>query len=140
MGKDNQLLERAEKAFHKVAPNDHKEAPLLANIMLDPLDKELEKRGHKFARYADDFTILVKSQRAGERVLRSIISQYLQKRLKLMVNSTKSAVMKTSQNRFLGFTFKSGRIQSSAESLLKFKQKIRRLTNQNWANLFNESP
>ena len=61
-------------------------SPLLANIMLDPLDKELEKRGHKFARYADHFTILVKSQRAGERVLRSI-SQYLQKRLKLMVNS-----------------------------------------------------
>ncbi len=99
--------------------------------MLDPLDKELEKRGHKFARYADDFTILVKSQRAGERVLRSI-SQYLQNRLKLMVNSTKSSVLKTSQNQFLGFTFKFGRIQPSAKSLLSFKQRVRRLTNRNW--------
>nr|WP_239552861.1 reverse transcriptase domain-containing protein [Oceanisphaera litoralis] len=57
--------------------------------MLDSLDKELEKRGHKFARYADDFTIVVKSQRAGERILCSI-SQYLQRRLKLVVNTDKS--------------------------------------------------
>ncbi len=124
---DNQFVRESREGVPQGGPL----SPLLANIMLDPLDKELEKRGHKFARYADDFTILVKSQRAGERVLRSI-SQYLQKRLKLMVNSTKSAVMKTSQNRFLGFTFKSGRIQPSAKSLLKFKQKIRRLTNRNW--------
>ncbi|WP_269447803.1 reverse transcriptase domain-containing protein, partial [Marinomonas atlantica] len=75
--------------------------------MLDPLDKELEKRGHKFARYADDFTIVVKSQRAGERVLRSI-SQYLQNRLKLVVNTDKSRVVKTSESKFLGFTFKAG--------------------------------
>lgn len=106
-------------------------SPLLANIMLDPLDKELEKRGHKFARYADDFTILVKSQRAGERVLKSI-SRYLQHRLKLAVNTGKSHVVKTSQSQFLGFTFKSGRIQPSQKSLLKFKQKIRCLTNRNW--------
>ena len=70
--------------------------------MLDPLDKELEKRGHRFARYADDFTIVVKSQRAGDRVLRSI-SQYLQNRLKLVVNATKSRVVKTSESQFLGF-------------------------------------
>ncbi len=106
-------------------------SPLLANIMLDPLDKELEKRGHKFARYADDFTILVKSRRAGERVLRSI-SQYLQNRLQLVVNATKSRVVKTSESKFLGFTFKAGRIQWHSKSLLKFKQKIRRLTNRNW--------
>ena len=99
--------------------------------MLDPLDKVLEKRGHKFARYADDFTILVKSQRAGERVLRSI-SQYLQQRLKLVVNTSKSSVVKTSQNQFLGFTFRSGRIQPSGKSLLNFKERIRRLTNRNW--------
>jgi RNA-directed DNA polymerase len=60
--------------------------------MLDPLDKELEMRGYRFARYADDFTILVKSQRAGQRVLRSI-SHYLQKRLKLIVNTVKSRVV-----------------------------------------------
>jgi RNA-directed DNA polymerase len=85
-------------------------SPLLANIMLDPLDIELEKRGHNFARYADDFTILVKSQRAGERVLRSI-SRYLQNRFKLVVNATKSRVVKTSDSKFLGFTFRGGRIQ-----------------------------
>ena len=76
-------------------------SPLLANIMLDPLDKELEKRGHKFSRYADDFTILVKSQRAGERVLRSI-SHFIESRLKLMINVTKSGVVKTSESKFLG--------------------------------------
>lgn len=106
-------------------------SPLLANIMLDPLDKELEKRGHKFARYADDFTILVKSHRAGERVLQSI-SRYLQHRLKLVVNTTKSHVVKTSQSQFLGFTFKAGRIQWHSKTLLKFKQRIRLLTNRNW--------
>ncbi len=106
-------------------------SPLLANIMLDPLDKELEKRGHKFARYADDFTILVKSQRAGERVLKSI-SHYLKHRLKLTINTDKSRVVKTSQSQFLGFTFKAGRIQPSPKSVLKFKQEIRRLTNRNW--------
>ena len=99
--------------------------------MLDPLDKELEKRGHKFARYADDFTILVKSKRAGERVLESI-SQYLQRRLKLVVNTTKSQVVKTRQCKFLGFTFKRGRIQWHEKTLQRFKQQIRRLTNRNW--------
>jgi RNA-directed DNA polymerase len=78
--------------------------------MLDPLDKELEKRGHKFARYADDFTILVKTPRAGERVL-SNISRPLIHRLKLIVNSVKSHIVKTSESKFLGFTFKAGRIQ-----------------------------
>lgn len=106
-------------------------SPLLANIVLDPLDKELEKRGHRFARYADDFTILVKSQRAGERVLHSI-SQYLQNRLKLVVNKTKSRVVKTSESQFLGFTFRAGRIQWHPKTLLKFKQKVRYLTNRNW--------
>ena len=106
-------------------------SPLLANIMLDPLDKELEKRGHQFSRYADDFTILVKSQRAGERVLRSI-SNYLQNRLKLVVNKTKSHVVKTTESKFLGFTFRAGRIQWHPKTLLKFKQQVRRLTNRNW--------
>lgn len=106
-------------------------SPLLANIMLDPLDKELERRGHKFARYADDFTILVKSHRAGERVLKSI-STYLQNRLKLIVNTTKSRVVKTSDSKFLGFTFRSGRIQIHPKTLEKFKQQVRVLTNRNW--------
>ncbi len=106
-------------------------SPLLANIMLDPLDKELERRRHQFARYADDFTILVKSQRAGQRVLRSI-SQYLQKRLKLIVNTVKSRVVKTNESKFLGFTFRAGRIQWHSQTLQKFKQQVRRLTNRNW--------
>lgn len=78
--------------------------------MLDPLDKELERRGHQFARYADDFTILVSSQRSGERVLSSI-SRFLQNRLKLVVNAIKSRVVKARNCQFLGFTFGSGRIQ-----------------------------
>src|SRR5690606_38549038 len=65
-------------------------SPLLANILLDDLDKELERRGHRFARYADDFTILVKSQRAGERVMASV-RRFLEDTLKLEVNETKSA-------------------------------------------------
>ena len=91
-------------------------SPLLANIMLDPLDKELENRGHKFARYADDFTILVKSQRAGERVLESI-SNFVQNRLKLIVNTSKSHVVKTSQSQFLGFTFGYGHTRKHWRSL-----------------------
>ena len=106
-------------------------SPLLANIMLDPLDKELEERGHKFSRYADDFTIVVKSQRAGERVLRSV-SRYLENRLKRVVNTTKSHVVKTNECKFLGFTFQGSRIQWHPKSLHKFKQQVRRLTNRNW--------
>ena len=110
-------------------------SPLLANIMLDPLDKELEKRGHKFARYADDFTILVKSKRAGERILNSI-SNYLERRLKLIVNSDKSHVVKTSESKFLGFTFRSGRIQIHPKTLQRFKEQVRRLTNRNWGPIY----
>jgi RNA-directed DNA polymerase len=124
---DNQLYGETREGVPQGGPL----SPLLANIMLDPLDKELEMREHKFARYADDFTILVKSQRAGERVLQSI-SRYLQHRLKLVVNTTKSRVVKTSQSQFLGFTFKAGRIQWHPKTLLKFKQRVRSLTNRNW--------
>jgi len=124
---DNQLYSESREGVPQGGPL----SPLLANIMLDPLDKELEKRGHKFARYADDFTILVKSQRAGERVLHSI-SRYLENRLKLVVNTTKSRVVKTNESKFLGFTFRGGRIQWHPKTVQKFKQQIRRLTNRNW--------
>lgn len=106
-------------------------SPLLSNILLDSLDKELEHRGHYFARYADDFIILVKSQRAGKRVLYSI-SRYLETRLKLIVNTRKSQVVKVNKSKFLGFTFASGRIQWHANTLHKFKQQVRTLTNRNW--------
>jgi RNA-directed DNA polymerase len=124
---DNQLYSQTQEGVPQGGPM----SPLLANIMLDPLDKELEKRGHQFARYADDFTILVKSLRAGDRVLGSI-SRFLSHRLKLVVNTTKSHVVKTSESKFLGFTFKGGRIQWHPKTLLKFKQQVRRLTNRNW--------
>ncbi|BCE00917.1 RNA-directed DNA polymerase [Marinicellulosiphila megalodicopiae] len=106
-------------------------SPLLANIMLDPLDKELEKRGHQFSRYADDFMIVIKSQRAGERVLSSI-TKYLQNRLKLSINLKKSQVVNVKDSQFLGFTFKRGHIKWHEKTLHKFKQRIRRLTNRNW--------
>lgn len=106
-------------------------SPLLSNILLDSLDKELERRGHYFARYADDFIILVKSKRAGCRVLSSI-SRYLETRLKLVVNTTKSQVVNVSQSKFLGFTFANGRITWHSKTLQKFKQQVRLLTNRNW--------
>jgi len=124
---DNQFFSESREGVPQGGPL----SPLLANILLDSLDKELEKRGHRFARYADDFTILVKSRRAGERVLRSI-SQYLQSRLKLVINTTKSHVVKTNESRFLGFTFRRGRIHWHSKTRHKFKQEIRRLTNRNW--------
>ena len=124
---DNQLYSESREGVPQGGPL----SPLLANIMLDPLDKELEKRGHKFARYADDFTIIVKSQRAGERVLHSI-SKFLQDRLKLVVNTTKSHVVKTNDSKFLGFTFRGENIHWHPKTLLKFKQQIRQLTNRNW--------
>lgn len=124
---DNQFFHETREGVPQGGPL----SPLMANIMLDPLDKELERRGHKFARYADDFIILVKSQRAGERVLYSI-TQYLQNRLKLVINMEKSQVVKTSESKFLGFTFVNGRIKWHPKSLLKFKQRIRELTNRNW--------
>jgi len=106
-------------------------SPLLSNILLDSLDKELEHRGHQFARYADDFIILVKSKRAGERVLASV-SRYLETRLKLIVNTQKSQVVKVSQSKFLGFAFSGGRIKWHSKTLHKFKQKVRELSNRNW--------
>jgi len=124
---DNQFFHESRVGLPQGGPL----SPLLSNVMLDPLDKELERRGHRFARYADDFTILVSSQRAGERVLHSI-SQFLQNRLKLVVNTTKSHVVKAKDCQFLGFTFGFGRIQWHHSSLQNFKRKVRRLTNRNW--------
>ncbi len=83
-------------------------SPLLSNLMLDVLDKELEKRGHRFVRYADDCNIYVRSQKAGERVMAGI-EKFLGKRLKLKVNKAKSAVAKPSVRKFLGFSFTGGR-------------------------------
>ena len=102
-------------------------SPLLANIMLDDFDKELEKRGHRFVRYADDFMIFVKSKRAAARVMRSV-TRYLERKLKLVVNQQKSRIVKDEACEYLGFIFKSKRITWSDASLEEFKYNIRRLT------------
>ena len=106
-------------------------SPLLSNIMLDDLDKELEKRGHKFVRYADDCNIYVKSKRAGERVMASV-KAYLEKKLKLKVNAKKSKVEEGTRVKFLGFSFykREGEvlIRVAKQSLERFRQKLRRLT------------
>ena len=107
-------------------------SPLLANILLDDLDKELEKRGHCFARYADDFIILVKSKSAGERVMRSV-RRFLERRLKLQVNEKKSQVNETDKTSFLGFTFRKTKICWSEASFREFKRRIKRLTGRSWS-------
>ena len=104
---------------------------LPANILLDDLDRELERRGHKFARYADDLVILVKSQRAGERVMGSI-SRYLTQTLHLRVNQQKSRVVPTNKMKFLGFTMKGTKLCWHEQSYATFRQRIRELTGRSW--------
>ena len=106
-------------------------SPLLANILLHQLDCELERRGHRFARYADDLVILVKSQRAGERVMRSI-TRYLHTTLKLTVNLAKSKVAPMSKCSFLGFTMRGTKIRWTNKALASFKHRVRELTGRSW--------
>src|SRR3990170_5132091 len=91
-------------ASEKGTPQGSPLSPLLSNIMLDDLDKELERRGHAFCRYADDCNVYVKSEKAGQRVLESITA-FVEKKLKLKVNSDKSAVARAHQRKFLGYSF-----------------------------------
>jgi len=106
-------------------------SPLLSNIMLDDLDKELEKRGHKFVRYADDCNIYVKTQRAGERVLEGV-KQFLEKKLKLKVNPKKSKVERATKAKFLGFSFGKRKreiyVRIAGRSKERFMEKMRYLT------------
>lgn len=105
-------------------------SPLLSNLMLDVLDKELEKRGHRFVRYADDCNIYVRSQKAGERVLVGI-ERFLGRRLKLKINKVKSAVAKPSVRKFLGFSFtyeQPPRRRIAPQALARFKARVRELT------------
>jgi RNA-directed DNA polymerase len=117
--------------LRKGVPQGGPLSPLLANIMLDDLDRELEKRGHRFARYADDFIIVVKSRRAGERVMESV-TRFLERRLKLKVNATKSGVAEVGKTEFLGFTFKAGQIRWSDKAFNEFKRRLKRLTGRSW--------
>jgi RNA-directed DNA polymerase len=105
-------------------------SPLLSNIVLDELDRELERRGHRFVRYADDCNIYVRSERAGQRVMESI-TRYITQKLKLKVNEAKSAVARPQERKFLGFSFTAGpeikRI-IAPKSLDRFKRRIREVT------------
>lgn len=106
-------------------------SPLLANILLDDLDRELEKRGHRFARYADDLIVLVKSVRAGQRV-KARLTTYLDRRLKLPVNEQKSRVAPIDDCVFLGFTFRRGKRRWSDAAFADFQHRIRELTGRSW--------
>ncbi len=105
-------------------------SPLLSNLMLDVLDKELEKRGHAHVRYADDCNIYVRSRRAGERVMVSV-ERFLKSRLKLRVNGEKSAVAFPAQRKFLGFSYTRGqepRRRIAPQAIARFKARVRELT------------
>jgi RNA-directed DNA polymerase len=112
-------------------------SPLLSNIVLDELDKELTQRGHHFVRYADDCNIYVRSKRAGYRVMESI-SRFIEKRLRLKVNQNKSAVARPEGRHFLGFRLKQKPENGEVEVLLskrskdRIEEKIRQLTPRNW--------
>ena len=106
-------------------------SPLLANIVLDELDKELERRGHRFCRYADDCNIYVKSQKAGERVMESI-KRFITRKLRLKVNETKSKVAKSGECTFLGYTIgNGGKLWIAKKSKERMKKRIKELTRRN---------
>ena len=105
-------------------------SPLLANIMLNDLDKELERRGHAFVRYADDCNIYVKSKRAGERVYRSV-KRFIEDKLKLKINEAKSAVARPWKRKFLGFSVtsqKQTKLRLAPRTIEKFKEKVKEIT------------
>jgi group II intron reverse transcriptase/maturase len=110
-------------------------SPLLANVMLDDLDQELGRRGHRFVRYADDLKVYVASERAGQRVMQSI-TQYVEQRLKLRVNHGKSAVDRATKRPFLGFAFfvRDGQIKVRLDprARQRAKARVRELTARNW--------
>ena len=104
-------------------------SPLLSNILLDELDKELERRGHKFCRYADDCNIYVQSRSAGERVMKSV-TRFLERRLRLKVNAEKSAVARPWERKFLGYSMtpnREPRLKVAKESVKRLKEKLREI-------------
>jgi RNA-directed DNA polymerase len=105
-------------------------SPLLSNLVLDELDRELERRGHRFVRYADDSNVYVRSERAAERVMRSLTG-FITQRLKLKVNPHKSAVAQPADRKFLGFSFtkhEEPKRRIAPQALKRFKQRVRELT------------
>lgn len=111
-------------------------SPLLANILLDDLDKELERRGHRFVRYADDCNIYVRSERAGHRVMAGV-RRFLEQRLRLKVNEQKSAVDRPWRRKFLGFSMYHGRdgvrLRVAPQTVQRLKDRLRTLTSRTWS-------
>jgi group II intron reverse transcriptase/maturase len=117
-------------------------SPLLSNVVLDELDWELERRGHRFVRYADDANIYVRSERAGRRVMASIV-KFIEGRLRLKVNQSKSAVDQPHNRHFVGFRLKKGRrgrveVRLSHRSKARMAEKIRELTPRKWGRSFDD--
>jgi len=113
-------------------------SPLLSNIVLDELDKELERRGHSFCRYADDCNIYVSSKKAGERVMASIV-RFIEGKLKLKVNHSKSGVRHCSEVKFLGYTLlNEGGIRVADKSIVRLKDKVREITKRNRGVKFSQ--
>ncbi len=105
-------------------------SPLLSNLVLDELDRELERRGHRFVRYADDSNIYVRSERAGQRVMESV-KRFITQKLKLKVNESKSAVAKPQERKFLGFSFTGGKElkrKIAPKAIDRFKERVREIT------------
>src|SRR5213593_4668715 len=105
-------------------------SPLLSNLVLDELDRELERRGHRYVRYADDSNIYVRSERAGQRVMESV-KRFITEKLKLKVNESKSAVAKPQERKFLGFSFTSGKElkrKIAPKAIDRFKERVREIT------------
>jgi len=114
----------------KGCPQGSPLSPMLSNIVLNELDQELERRGHRYARWADDFVILLKSERAAHRVMEGVV-RYLEEQLNLPVNKEKSEVARIKDVPFLGFQILRGKIRVSDKARTKFKGKVRELTRRN---------
>jgi RNA-directed DNA polymerase len=123
------MVEGVLHASDEGTPQGGPASPFLANILLDDLDKELERRGLPFVRYADDFVIFTQSRRAAERVFRSV-NRYLTRNLRLVVNETKSRIVEADEVEYLGFVFRGRRatINVAEKNQAKFKRRIRELT------------
>lgn len=113
-------------------------SPLLANIMLDDLDRFLEKRGHRFCRYADDCNVYVRSRRAGERVKKALV-RFLTAELSLRVNEAKSAVDRPGRRKFLGYSiYGRAKLRAASRSIERFKRRVRELTRRRWSVALKE--
>jgi RNA-directed DNA polymerase len=124
-------VERRIEPTREGVPQGGPLSPLLSNILLDDLDKELEKRGHRFARYCDDFVIMTGSKRAAERVMGSI-TRFIKRKLKLKVNQKKSSTKKATGLKFLGFQFRGKRFRWNPDAFAVFKRTLKKLTGRSW--------